>query len=205
MKKKKNIILVCVLLIVILLIAIGYWFFANFYNKKPVEEAKILSKIDGYNYNLYDNQTKNYKELFEELNKVLTSDPVDEKQYVELISKMFIIDFYTLDNKLTNLNIGGVDFLHSSIVSNFKEKANDTMYKYVKSNIYGDRKQQLPIVDEVTVENIEQKTFKYDDTSDPKAYYVNVKWTYKKDLGYEKNKTLIFVHEDKKLSLVEMS
>ena len=93
----------------------------------------------------------------------------------------------------------------TDIVSNFKEKANDTMYKYVKSNIYGDRKQQLPIVDEVTVENIEQKTFKYDDTSDPKAYYVNVKWTYKKDLGYEKNKTLIFVHEDKKLSLVEMS
>ncbi|MGN1000498.1 MAG: hypothetical protein ACI4OG_01005 [Bacilli bacterium] len=204
MKKKKNIILVCVLLIVILVIAIGYWFFTNFYNK-PVEEAKVVSKIDGYNYNLYDNQTKNYKELFEELNDLLTSDSVDEEKYVELISKMFIIDFYTLDNKLTNLNIGGVDFVHSSIVSNFKEKANDTIYKYVKSNIYGDRKQELPIVDEVTVENIEQKAFKYDDTSDSKAYYVKVKWTYKKDLGYEENKTLIFVHEDKKLSLVEMS
>jgi hypothetical protein len=117
---------------------------------------------------------------------------------------MFIIDFYTLDNKLTNLNIGGVDFVHSSIVSNFKEKAKDTMYKYVESNVYGDRKQELPVVSSVNVDDITQKSFKYGKNIDSKAYYVKVSWSYKKDLGYETSKTLVFGHEDKKLALLQM-
>ena len=129
---------------------------------------------------------------------------VDYNKYVELISKMFIIDFYTLDNKLTNLNIGGVDFVHSSIVSNFKEKAKDTMYKYVESNVYGDRKQELPVVSSVNVDDITQKSFKYGKNIDSKAYYVKVSWSYKKDLGYETSKTLVFGHEDKKLALLQM-
>jgi len=199
MKKKS----ITILLIIILIIGLYFLFFRN--SRKTVEEAKVLNEIQKYNYHLYDNQSNDYKKLFDELNDVLSNDKIDEKQYVELISKMFIMDFYTLDNKVTNLNIGGLEFVHTDILDNFKLKAKNTIYKYLESNLYGDRKQELPIVKEVIVDSIEQKYFKYGDKSDNFAYYVKVNWSYNKDFGYDKNKMLIFVHENDKLSLVEMS
>ena len=121
-------------------------YFGIFNNKKLATHAKKVDTIEGYNYSLYDTSTKVYENVFKELSKELTKASVDEKKYAELLAQLFIIDFYTLDNKLTNLNIGGVEFVHSDIVNNFKEKANATIYKYVQSNIYGDRKQKLPVV-----------------------------------------------------------
>lgn len=198
MKKK----LLLVVLIVILAFVVYFKFFNN---SSTVNEAKMVKAIEKYNYNLYDNQPKTYKKLFNELNDVLNNNNVDEEKYVSLISQMFIMDFYTLQNKLTNLNIGGVEFVYSGMVDNFKMNANDTLYKYVESNIYGDRKQNLPVVTKVNVDSIKKVKYNYNNTSDYKAYEVKVNWEYEKDLGYEKSKTLYFIHEDKKLSLVEMS
>lgn len=199
---KKNKLLIVVILIILIL---GGLYLLNFGKKPEKIKSKITKTIENYNYNLYDNSTKNYKDLFNELSKVLSSDTVDEKKYVELISRMFIIDFYTLSNKTTNMDIGGLQFVHKDVVDNFKEKATATIYKFVETNIYGDRKQELPKVKEVTIESIEQKNFKYNKTSDSNAYFVKVNWTYEKNLGYETSKNLIFVHDDKALSLVEMS
>lgn len=199
---KKNKLLIVVILIILIL---GGLYLLNFGKKPEKTKSKITKTIENYNYNLYDNSTKNYKDLFNELSKVLSSDTVDEKKYVELISKMFIIDFYTLSNKTTNMDIGGLQFVHKDVVDNFKEKATATIYKFVETNIYGDRKQELPKVKEVTIEGIEQKNFKYNKTSDSNAYFVKINWTYEKDLGYETSKNLVFVHDDKALPLVEMS
>ena len=199
---KKNKLLIVVILIILIL---GGLYLLNFGKKPEKIKSKITKTIENYNYNLYDNSTKNYKDLFDELSKVLSSDTVDEKKYIELISKMFIIDFYTLSNKTTNMDIGGLQFVHKDVVDNFKEKATATIYKFVETNIYGDRKQELPKVKEVTIERIEQKNFKYNKTSASNAYFVKVNWAYEKDLGYETSKNLIFVHDDKALSLVEMS
>lgn len=199
--KNKRMLLVVFLVVILGLII----YFAVFNNRNLAEPAKKLDTIDKYNYSLYDNSTKEYKKIFNELSKELSKESINEEKYVELISKLFIIDFYTLDNKLTNLNIGGVEFVHSDIIDNFKQKANATIYKYVESNIYGDRKQKLPLVKEVEVTKIEQKSFEYNEKKDSKAFFVSVSWEYEKDLDYEKSKTLVFVHEDNKLSLVEMS
>lgn len=199
---KKNKLLAAIILVILIL---GGLYLLSFDKKSEKIKSKITKTIENYNYNLYDNSTKNYKDLFNELSKVLSGDTVDEKKYVELISKMFIIDFYTLSNKTTNMDIGGLQFVHKDVVDNFKEKATATIYKFVETNIYGDRKQELPKVKEVTIGSIEQKNFKYNKTSDSNAYFVKVNWTYEKDLGYETSKNLIFVHDDKALSLVEMS
>ena len=200
MKKNKMVLVIFLIVVFVLVI-----YFGMFNNKKVVQEAKKVDTIEKYNYNLYDNSTKEYEKNFKSLADELSKESVDEEKYVELISKLFIIDFYTLDNKLTNLNIGGVEFIHSEIVDNFKEKAKATIYKYVENNMYGDRNQKLPVVKEVEITKIEQKAFIYDDNVDNKAFYVNASWEYEKDLEYETSKTLIFVHEDNKLSLVEMS
>ena len=192
------------IIIIALIIAMGIYVLTIFIPNKKANTKIDKEETIKYDYIVYKRDSSLYKETFKDLKKVLDASEIDYNKYVELISKMFIIDFYTLDNKLTNLNIGGVDFVHSSIVSNFKEKAKDTMYKYVESNVYGDRKQELPVVSSVNVDDITQKSFKYGKNIDSKAYYVKVSWSYKKDLGYETSKTLVFGHEDKKLALLQM-
>lgn len=47
-----------------------------------------------------------------------------------------------------------------------------------KSNIYNNRKQNLPEVNTVEVESVEKTTFTYNDTIDENAYEVKVKWDY---------------------------
>lgn len=199
MKKKLFIILIVLLALFVSI----YFFFIRDNGKKEIQIKKIDS-IENYSYHLYENQSKEYKKLFADLAKILKKDPIEEDEYVSIISKMFIIDFYTLSNKPTNLNIGGTQFVYSGMVENFKVNANDTLYKYVENNIYGDRKQELPTVKNVEVLDIKTVTYLYNDNVDKFAYQVKVKWTYEKDLGYEDNKILYFVHEDKVLSLVEM-
>ena len=179
----------------------------NFYTAKKNNANKKQEKdcISNYGYHLYSNSTKNYESLFFELKKVLSSDLIDEEKYVSIISKMFIIDFYTLNNKISNFDIGGVDFLHDSIAENFKLKAKETIYKYVKNDIYGRRNQQLPEVNEVIISDIITKPLNNGDYKDNNAYYVTVNWTYQKDLGYDTSKSMIFIHDGNKLSLISIT
>ena len=102
--------------------------------------------------------------------------------------------------------MGGVDFVYSEVLDNYLMKAQDTYYKYVESNIYNNRKQTLPVVTNIQVGEITQKAFAYGDKTDDKAYYVDVAWEYTNSAfnGYQKEATLIFIHDGAKLSLVEL-
>ena len=205
-KRKPKKVLIFIILIIILAIAAVASYFI-FFDKETVKEAKVVSKIDNYGYVLKSNKSDAYKKLFKELEKVL-SDEVDEEKYVKTISKMFIVDFYSLGDRNAKTDVGGVDFVHESALENFLLNAEDTFYKYVESNIYGDRKQELPIVDTVTIDSVEKTEFSYLETIDENAYKVTASWTYKNPTeaaGYQKKATLIFVHKDKKLVLVELS
>lgn len=205
-KRKPKKVLIFIILIIILAIAAVASYFI-FFDKETVKEAKVVSKIDNYGYVLKSNKSDAYKKLFKELEKVL-SDEVDEEKYVKTISKMFIVDFYSLGDRNAKTDVGGVDFVHESALENFLLNAEDTFYKYVESNIYGDRKQELPIVDTVTIDSVEKTEFSYLETIDENAYKVTASWTYKDPTlaaGYQKKATLVFVHKDKKLVLVELS
>lgn len=200
---KKGVKLV-ILVIVLALIGVGIGVVVGNGKKKKVVEAKVVDSIEGYNYKLHDNDTDLYKKFFGELKKTLENDKVDEEEYVTIISKMFIADFFTLNNKITNDDIGGVDFVHQEALENFKVKAKDTVYKYVESNVYGNRDQELPVVSEIKDVSVSNTTVSYKDINDSKAYKVVISFDYEKDLGYVKEKTLLFVHEDKVLSLIEI-
>ena len=94
------------LYIVLLIIGCVVWYL-GFRPKSKVSEAQVVSEIEKYGYQLHDNKSKEYQALFKELENVLKEDVVDEKKYAELISKMFILDFYTLDNKVAKTDVGG--------------------------------------------------------------------------------------------------
>ena len=79
-------------------------------------------------------------------------------------------------------------------------------YKYIENNIYNNRKQSLPEVSNIEVENAEKKPFEYGEQKDDNSYTVKVKWSYTDDSfsSYQKEATLVFVHDDIKLCLVEL-
>ena len=202
LKKKVKVILI----IAIILISTGLGFLAyESVKPKAVKTATVENEIEEYGYTLKSTRNDRYKEAFQELKDILSKKDVDEKAYVEQISKMFIMDFYTLNDKLANTDVGGIDFVHTNAKTNFLEKAEDTVYKYVENDIYGNRDQQLPEVTEVTVEKVENIEYTIGtDFTDDSAYQVEVSLKYKEDMDYPTKATLIFVHEDNKLSLVEM-
>lgn len=203
-KKPKKILITVIALAAIAAIAfVGY---NVFFGKQEVQEAKVLKTIKKYGYTLKDNKTKRYQEMFGQLDKILKKDPVDEEEYVKQITEMFIYDFYSLSDKSTKTDVGGTDFVYQPSLSNFLDNAEDTYYKYVESNIYGNRKQKLPVVDKITIDSVEQTEYAYGETSDDEAYEVTVSWIYTdSDFDdYQKEATLTFIHDDIKLSLAEL-
>ena len=201
MKKKKKKSYHKFFLLLFVLLLVGFVINKHFLKKDNVQ---VVSEIKDYSYYLESNETKIYKKYYKELEKELDDKKINEENYAKLIAKLFLIDFYTLSNKITNQDIGGVQYLHESIQENFKLKATDTLYKYVKSDIYGNRNQELPTVKDVEIESAETVEYSYLEEEDKNAFKINAKIKYKKDLGYDSNKTLIIIHDDIKLSIVEV-
>ena len=169
--------------------------------EKDVVTKKELDSLELYGYTLDDYDSALYKEYFEDLKNTLNSDEINYEDYAQVIVKLFISDFYTLDNKLTSSDIGGVEFIPSDMVENFKIHAGDTMYNHVKTNIYGDRVQELPIVKDVSISNIESISYTYND-KEYDGYKVSALWYYEVDLGYKSSGEFTLIKDNNKLYIV---
>lgn len=170
-----------------------------------VKKVKAISTIKEYDYTLKENATAYYKGLYKELDKVLSKDEVDYDKYLELISKMFVADFFNLDNKVSKNDVGGVEFVYKDYQLDFKKYAMDSIYKTVENNVYGARRQDLPVVSSVEVQKVKDDSYKLGDNVFDTAYVVNFDVTYSKDLGYQDSGSLIVVKNDKKLEIVSMN
>lgn len=202
--KNKVFYLTVSVLAVLVIIAGGVKVFFDFFvsDERQVVSKTKLDSLEMYGYTLDDLDTELYRTYFEELKEVLNDDEIDMSSYASVLSKLFIADFYTLSNKVTSSDIGGVEFVHVDIVDNFKINAGDTMYNHVKNNVYGDRTQELPIVKNVTIDNIQEVKYNYKD-KEYDAFKVVAKWEYEKDLGYDNVGTLYLIKDNNKLNVVE--
>lgn len=204
MKKK---IIISVVVILILTIS-GVFVYLNFFKeeeKKPeVVEVKVVDNIGKFGYILYENKNELYKEYFNMLKETLNQENIDEKKYAELLAELFVIDFYTLNNKASNTDIGGLEFIHKEAKDTFILAAKDTIYKYVESNVYGDRTQKLPEVATVTLTNTINEKFTGEKVTDENSYKVTMTLTYKEDMGYPTSVTITLVHVEEKLYIVEV-
>jgi len=189
---------VLIILLVIVFLAAGAFTAYKFWPKVNVV------KISGYSYTLDGSEAKLYKSYFKKLQAILIEEPINEEEYAKAISKIFVADFYDLNNKKSNTDIGGTQYILSSAKDNMVLKAKQTLYKYVENNMNNDRDQELPIVTSVTVNSVKSVVFEYNSTTDSKAYEIEVTWTYKKDLGYQTQATITMVHEDNKLSIAAL-
>lgn len=214
MKKSKKILITLIIIVILAIVGILLY---NYFTSDEPKEVKTIKSIPEYGYELKENETELYKDEFDNLDKILSKKEVDYEEYAKQIAKLFIIDFYTLDNKLSKNDIGGTDFIKDDMKDNFIEEARSTFYKYLEVNS-SDRNQELPIVSEIKDVEIENTTFVIKDskttTSKTKtttskgtqvdAYKVTISWDYKEDYGYEKEANMIIIKEDKKLYIVEM-
>ena len=205
MKRKLSIKKIVVFYIYILFaILIIFGIVQIFSASKKTVDVEIVDTIDDYGYVLDDKATSYIKSLFEELSKVLKEETLDEKAYAEILCKIFITDFYTLDNKLNKNDIGGLRYVYTDFVNDFSSLAQNSIYKTVKNNMYGDRVQELPVVSEVVINGVENKQFKYNDKTFDNAYYINASIKYDVDLGYASNVDIVIVKNNNKLEIAKM-
>ena len=217
MKKIKKILIVLIILVTFLIIGVLVY---KFFFKTDKNEVKVIKTIDKYGYTLDENETKLYKEEFEKLDKILSSEDINYEDYAKEVSKLFIIDFYTLSNKLSKNDIGGTQFIKEDMRDNFIDQARSTFYKYVevKSDKRTQKLPEVSLIDDVKVEDtkfaIKDKTTikttkvnRYKKSSNETivdAYKVTISWDYKEDLGYETEAKMILIKDNNKLYIVEM-
>lgn len=197
MKKK----IIIVFLIILLIYALGGIYYNYFYQEEPTV-IKTLSKIEGYNYELRTNATELEKAEFAILKENLENAVIDENAYLESIAKLFIINLYTLNNKINKYDIGSIDYILPSYIPTYKLKVENTIYKYIEDNSDGKREQQLPEVLSITIDNVESITYEYQDYK-YEAFNIKISWKYLEDLDYDKEALLTIIKENNIYYVVE--
>ena len=206
-KRKLNVKRIIIVIILLALVIAGSVLAVQklTHKEETVKTVKEVANIKAYGYTLKDNATAYYKKLFNQLEKTLNVDKVDEEKYADLVAQMFVTDFFTLDNKISKNDVGGKQFVYSNYQNDFEKYAMDTMYKTVESDVYDNRNQKLPEVTNVTVDKVKQSSYKYGDQTDEQAYVYNFQVEYKEDLGYQTSGSLTIIHNGKKLEVASMS
>ena len=194
------------IIVLFILIGVGLFGYTGYVAYKSITDTptktKELRSLELYGYKLSDTDTELFSNTFKELELVLNEDIIDYSKYAELLSKLFVIDVFTLNNKLASTDIGGLDYLHKDLKENFKENMGATLYKNVENNLDGTRTQKLPEVSSINVTSIEETKYTYEN-EEYDGYNVSLSWEYVEDLGYEKSIKLTLIKDNGKLYVVK--
>ena len=194
------------------MIAMGsYFIYDSFFKEKEVTAPKVVDEIKKFNYVVNENDSKLFKTTFKELKEVLSKKKIDNKKYAEAVSKLFIIDFFNLNNKTSKNDVGGVQFVYSTYKTDFVDYARDGMYKQVSNKIDTKQKQNLPEVTSVEITKVEEvvpanifehKNLQNDTEAD--GYEISITWKYKNGNGFQNSAVLTVVKDGDKLSVAKM-
>lgn len=191
------------LLILVIIIIVGLILFKLFFAKDKVKNnVKVIDSIVDFSYTLDERDTKLMKDTYEELKNILKEREIDYDEYAKVLAKLFVIDLFTMDNKINKYDVACLEYVYPDNLENFKTNVEDTIYKLMEDNTYGKRTEKLSIVNSVEITNEEESTFKINEEEVP-SYVVTLNWAYDKDLGYDKNATITMIRKDKKLYVVE--
>ena len=212
-KKKKKMAPIKKLLILLLIVALiigGFIGYQRFFKKDNTKKVKVVDSIknDNVDYVVNEHDSKLFKKTFEELKKVLNAKEVDNKKYAETISKLFVIDFFTLSNKTSKNDVGGVQFVFDGYKTTFVEYARDGIYKQVLASDAGQINNSLPTVKSVKVNSVEEVSpagmFATPFAEDAVGYEVRLSWTYENDDSFQSEAVIVVAPDGEKLSLVKM-
>ncbi len=192
-------------LIVIIVLGGSAYLIYNLTKEKPVINTVEVSKeIKEWGYTLDDRDTELMKAEFEILNTNLTSNEIDYELYASSIAKLFIIDLYTLNNKINASDIPCLEYIYPETEGSFKNGLISTMYRSIEDNSDKKRKQKLPVVSAVDLKELKEVEYKVKDKALP-GYEIKLTWDYQEDLGYDQESTITLVKVDKKLYVAKHS
>lgn len=190
-KIKRITLLFIVLLTIIITIYTILFAMPNKGKEKKIEESNKIK----FGYVLYKRDNSLYKGIFNNLKNVLNDD-INYDKYAEYVSELFIIDLYTLKNKNSKEDIGGIQYVFDNVKDNYSLNVSNTLYKYI-----GIQK-ELPEVNKIELKNIISTNYEINGKSYD-AYEVSLNWEYKEDYGYDTEATLILIKDSEKLYVVE--
>ncbi|MBQ8234980.1 MAG: hypothetical protein IJZ36_05315 [Bacilli bacterium] len=193
-------ILVAIVIVTSVLLAFNL---LNKEEKEPVKEKEVAESLDEYGYTLDRYASSNYKELYKSLKELLNTKDYDEREYAKLVSQLFTSDLFTISNKISSSDIGGLQFVYNDFKNDFIKIAQNSLYNNVESDLYDNRTQELPTVIMVNVKEVTNNTFKYKETVFENAYYISLNITYEKDLGYASDFNVVLVKNNNKLEVVK--
>lgn len=197
MKKISKIQKLILFLILGIILAIGVYILIMFISNKKEDTA--LTKVK-FGYSLYERDNTLYKDIFEKLKTNLNSDSIDYKEYAEYITELFVIDFYSLNNKASKNDVGGLQYIKPSMKDNFLLNATNTIYKYILND--SNKNRNLPEVSSIKLSSIEESTYTIEDV-EYSSYIIKLEWTYKKDLDYETKGTFTLIKDGEQLYIIE--
>ncbi len=204
-KKKKKIIFIFLFLLFI--VSIFFIYFLKVNKSKNINENKIevLDCIEKYEYNLEDRDSDIYKENFIKLKDLLEKqNAIDYQEYAKYLASLFLIDLYTINNKVSKYDVGALEFIYPEEQEKFRNKVMDSIYKLVEDNSTNTRKQELPTVAKIELKDIENiEYFKEEKNLD--GFLIKANIIYQKDLGYDKLVSITVVKEDEKLYVVNLT
>lgn len=195
-KGKKKIVFFFIFLI--LLLSAGLYYFIYIHKS----DNEVVEKIEKYNYTLESDDTKLTNNIFAKLKETLSAKKIDYEAYAKEISKLFIVDLYTMNNKLNKYDVGGTKYIYPTSIDNFKLKVQETLYKYLED--IENRKQELPEVNSIEIVNINNTNFKYQEI-EYEGYEIKLSWTYKKDLDYDNEGIVTIIKENDKLYVAKFT
>lgn len=195
-KGKKKIVFFFIFLI--LLLSAGLYYFIYIHKS----DNEVVEKIEKYNYTLESDDTKLTNNIFAKLKETLSAKEIDYEAYAKEISKLFIVDLYTMNNKLNKYDVGGTKYIYPASIDNFKLKVQETLYKYLED--IENRKQELPEVNSIEIVNINNTNFKYQEI-EYEGYEIKLSWTYKKDLDYDNEGIVTIIKENDTLYVAKFT
>lgn len=201
MKKKKKIILIVI--IVLIVVAISAFVIYKILNKNTTNDTiNVVDSIEKFGYTLDERDTEVMKNTYNELKTVLQADEIDYDEYARLLAELFVIDLFTMDNKINRYDVGSTEYVYPANVDNFKSNVEDTIYKTMENNSNGKRNQDLPEVSSIDNSEVTTSTFTIgEDEYD--SYVVELSWSYVTDMGYDDNATITLIELDEILYVVE--
>jgi len=198
MKKK----VLIIFLVLIFLYCIGGVIYSLFINTEVKEEEKKIITINNFDYEINEKNVGSlYINEFKKMKDNLESAEINYKDYVDSISKLYIIDLYSLNDKINKYDVTSVQYVNKESQENFKLKVSETIYKYIEDNSNNDRKQELASVVEVIIKNVENTNYLIGE-KEYEAYNVTLEWLYEKDLGYDTNAILTLIKDENVISVV---
>ena len=200
--KKKYKILLTILIILIIIIVAAIIVFKVFQGSPTAEPVKVVDSIDNFDYTLDDRDTELMKKTYNELKDILTASDIDYEKYAQALAKLFVIDLFTMDNKVNRYDVGSTEYVYPDNVDNFKTNVEDTIYKSMENNSDGKRKQDLSEVSSIDNTSVETSTFTIGE-EEHESFVVNINWSYVSDLGYDDNATITLIELNEKLYVVE--